>query len=217
MDSLFDQGGDQPVGDESRPDTGTEQPEVTPKPVSPLTEDEWLSCSRENPSLLRRLEAKAAYHFPDKMRQKRMDAVQESLDKLQDLAIEKKASSPAAKFDPIKQTRHVFGRVMRDWKTEKRGGKARILSLTDLNESGETHPKAKAIVQEHHEVEAYKTALKQLRAEDQIIVSEWFKSGTSLTHQNLAEICGCSRKKVASVLDDFERRFVEAMDDNPIC
>ena len=62
MDSLFDQGADLPVGDDARPDTSTEQPEGTPKPVSPLTEQEWLSIF-QNPKLRGILRGLASFHY----------------------------------------------------------------------------------------------------------------------------------------------------------
>ena len=78
MDSLYDQGADLPVGDDARPDTGTEQPEMTPKPVSPLTEQEWLSIF-QNPKLRGILRCLAYFHYQGSNSTKRRDMVQASL------------------------------------------------------------------------------------------------------------------------------------------
>ena len=215
MFTQFDNGDDLHVGDGAQPDTGTERPEVAPNPVSPLTEQEWLSSSWKNPLLLRRLGAKAAYTFSRKMLQKRRDAVQESLEKMQDLAIDNKSKSPAAKFDPIKQTRHVFGRVMRSWKTEERGGKARILSVSVPHNSGVPHQAAKPSIQERQAQAVFEKAFLKLSDNHQKVVTEWNKPGVKRTVQEIADICSCTRGTVSNALNKFEHLVREAIDDDP--
>ena len=216
MDSLFDQGADLPVGDDARPDTSTEQPEGTPKPVSPLTEQEWLSIF-QNPKLRGILRGLASFHYQGSNSTKRRDMVQASLEKLQKIALKKKAKSPAAHFNPIDHARHAFFRVRRELRAEKRRFFDRMRQLSSLLDSGAANPKTRPSDQSHQAQVAYDIAFRKFNDGHQRILTVWRTPGTKLTYQEIGDICGCSKGTVTNVLKRLERLMHEIINDFPLC
>ena len=215
MSALFDQSGDLPIGDESRIDAGHDQPEVSPKSASTLSEAEWLSIS-ENPTLDRKLNALALMHYPGKI-QKRRDMVQLSLEKLQDLAVKKKAKYPNVIFNPIDHAMHAFYRVRRDFRAKKRRFFTQMRYLSRLLDSGLGDPMAGPSDQARQAQVAYELALSKLNPDHQRIVEVWRTPGVKLTHQKIANICGCSKGTVTNVLKGLHRFIRETMDDLYLC
>ena len=216
MDNLFDQGADLPVGDDARPDAGTDQPEVTTKPVSPLTEQEWLSIF-QNPKLRGILRGLASFHYQGSNSTKRRDMVQASLEKLQEIALKKKAKSPAAHFNPIDHARHAFFRVRRELRAEKRRFVSRFRQLSGLLDSGAAHPTARPSDHGHQAQVAYDFAFQKFNDSHQRILTAWRTPGTKLTHQEIGDMCGCSKATVTNVLKRLERLMHEIINDFPLC
>jgi hypothetical protein len=217
MDGLLDRGDDYPTDGEIPMDCLSANAGEGGVIAPAFTENEWFSIFLD-PKLLKRLWCLAYIYFPGHNRHhKRIDMVDASIDRLLDLAMKKKAKSPAATFVPINHARHAFHRVMRSLSAKKRNGFLRIRTLSELVNSGMSDFQARPSNLEHQARLAFEIALARLAPAHKEIALAWHQPGAKRTYQIIADQCKCTKGTVFNVVKRVEGHVLEIMEDLHLC